>query len=66
MQTQHITELPQADTWLITLIATICCNVQQAVTLPASWYTSPQVLQLEKQHVLYNTWQVGEAADLEP
>jgi hypothetical protein len=30
----------------------------QAVTLPASWYTSPVALQLEKQHVLYNTWQV--------
>jgi hypothetical protein len=31
----------------------------QAVTLPASWYTQATALQLEKQRVLYNTWQVG-------
>jgi len=29
------------------------------VTLPASFYTNPAALRLEKQHILYNTWQVG-------
>jgi hypothetical protein len=30
----------------------------QAVTLPASWYTQPAALQLEKRAILFNTWQV--------
>ncbi|WIA32975.1 hypothetical protein OEZ86_006137 [Tetradesmus obliquus] len=33
-------------------------GIERAVTLPASWYTSPLALQLEKQHVLYNSWQM--------
>lgn len=44
----------------------LCCItslfLHQAVTLPASFYTNPAALQLEKQHVLYNTWQVGAGA----
>jgi hypothetical protein len=35
------------------------CCYKQAVTLPASWYTSPAILQLEKRAVLHNSWQVG-------
>jgi hypothetical protein len=35
-----------------------CIDLLQAVTLPAPWYTSPVALQLEKQHVLFNGWQV--------
>lgn len=37
---------------------TLPVTLLQAVTLPASFYTQPAALQLEKTHVLYNTWQV--------
>eukprot|EP00879_Flechtneria_rotunda_P008813 GHRR01009231.1.p1 GENE.GHRR01009231.1~~GHRR01009231.1.p1 ORF type:complete len:156 (+),score=32.20 GHRR01009231.1:148-615(+) len=33
-------------------------GIEQAATLPASWYTSPSALHLEKQHVFHNTWQM--------
>lgn len=48
---------PQGGSRVRTVCHAFCCV--QAVTLPASWYTQPAALQLEKQHVLYNTWQVG-------
>ncbi|MBL8156093.1 MAG: Rieske 2Fe-2S domain-containing protein [Anaerolineae bacterium] len=37
-------------------------NLSEASTLPASWYTDPQMLDLERERIFYKTWQpVGRA-----
>ena len=32
-------------------------NVQESFTLPASWYTDPDIYEREKEAIFYRTWQ---------